>query len=233
MHSQDLGVPAHSLTGPERRRALRHAVITKRRADRLGAIADRLLTLVQEAISSGTDGQTPTKRRVRGRGRRTLAAGRAQALRILAGIDATNPGTTPTSKGLPSNLVPQAIYCAMQAVRLAAELNEKAAALDLHRAAAKAEAVARAQVAGTIDAKVEARAREQAAWVASGEAAPRTETRGRPTRPALFDESDPDDPLAHLFTVEAEPPDDLPEPIVPGQAVYDAGERPAATARRE
>jgi hypothetical protein len=179
-----------------------------------------LLSLIDDATAGATDPAGSIRR--------------AAALGILLGADGARDLVgggegDALLKAWPANLIGNSLSAAMQAARLSAELTEQALALDVQRAAARAGAVARATVASTIDAKMEARAREQAAWVAAGEATPRTEARGgRSPRPALFDESDPDaahDPLAHLFTVEAEPPADLPEPIVPDDAAHAAGRR--------
>jgi len=115
-------------------------------------------------------------------------------------------------------------------MRLAQELGEKAYSLDIERAAALANATARASKAGELDAKAEAAAKaQQRAWDV-----PRAPHDGSPPLgPArLFNsvDRDPDipdprdDPMRAYFTLEPEAPDDLPEapdpalpqPIAPG-----------------
>lgn len=208
------------------RRALQHAATVKRRAERVGRIADRLLALVENAVSDAPGrppARTEFERQLDIREAGKAGQRRARALGILVGKDGAGEDGL---KAWPATLIANSLSAAMQAARLSADLTEQALSLDVQRAAARAGAVARATVAGTIDGKIEGRNREAQAWGAAGAALPTTPTRGRASRPALFDESGddgPPDPLAHHFTLDAEPPDDLPEPIVPDSAAHAAG----------
>jgi hypothetical protein len=185
----------------EHRRALQHAARVKRRAERLGAIADRLLDLVGAATEVEPAQRVGGNKKGRGPGRKKIAARRAQALHVLAGLDLQHAVATPPVKSLPAGLLSQALTSAMQAARLALEHTEMATSLDVRRAGARAEAVARGNRLGDLDARKETRARGQQKSLMGNRELSDVECAEISGGVRACEENS--DPLAHLFTHSA------------------------------
>ncbi len=202
--------------------------VTRRRAEAVGRVADRLLALCEDAASSDrvahhVDGvvEHPV---VAERRAEVTKQRRGDALNVLMGKDALEAGVS--MKTHPTSLIQHTLAVALQAVRLAQELGDKASGLDLDHAAAMASRVSRAAEEAKVDGKAAGieKNRQRAHHMYGGNRdtglrVPTHDGDERRDGPRLFtaqDDADPDarpDPLAHVLTLEAEMPVDLPDAI--------------------
>lgn len=216
-------------------RVLRQIATTRRRSEAVGRVAERLLALVDAASTMDdapgtTDGVVVAHPSMVGRRAQVRRDRRVNALNVLMGRDAAGnsemAGAEIPLKTIPASLLSQTLSVALQAVRLAQELGDKASSLDIERAAALASATARASKAGELDARAEAAAKaKDRAWERPAQHSPHDGSPG-PGPSRLFNsvDRDPDvldprdDPMHAYLTVEPEIPEDLPEapdPSVP------------------
>lgn len=204
-------------------------------------LADRLMELAAEAmtgqaanVSAGYSGKPRTQTEKLALLALDATAGkrRGDALSILVGLDGAERALGPAKgsdpdmpslgsgilKTWPASLIPEAIRTAMAAAKASAEMLEAATAMDIDRAAARAEAVAKGARTGDIEAKAAAKAKydaiERAGWVRTTTESPPSATAGVPQLMRDPDALDDADPLRSILTIDVEEPDDLPEPAL-------------------